>query len=62
MNNLILFLNSFIHYLYLFLLFGILIVVAVLIGIKVRKSKNLKEEVAQSAANIEAATVKKEES
>lgn len=62
MNNLILFINSFLQYLYLFLLFGILIVVAVLIGIKVRKSKNLKEEVAQSAANIEAATVKKEES
>lgn len=62
MNNLVLFLNAFMQYLYYFLLFVVLIVVAVFVGIKARKSKNLKEEVEQSAANIEAATVKKEES
>lgn len=58
MNNLILFLNSFLSYLLVFIVFAVLIVVAVLVGIKVRKSKNQKEEVASSAANIEAKTVK----
>lgn len=58
MNNLILFTNAFLSYLFMFLVFAVLIVVAVLAGIKVRKNKNKKEELAQSAANLEAAAVK----
>ena len=42
----------------MFIVFAVLIVIAALVGIKVRKSKNQKEEVASSAANIEAKTVK----
>ena len=60
MNNLILFLNSFLSYLLLFIVFAILIVIAILVGIKVRKSKNAKEEVEKSAANIEEAAKKNE--
>ena len=58
MNNLILFTNAFLSYLFMFLVFAVLIVAAVLAGIKVRKNKNKKEELAQSAANLEAAAVK----
>lgn len=58
MNNLILFTNAFLSYLFMFLVFAVLIVVAVLAGIKARKNKNKKEELAQSAANLEAAAVK----
>lgn len=61
MNNLILFLNSFLSYLLVFIVFAVLIVVAVLVGIKVRKSKNAKEEIEKSAANIEAAAVNSQE-
>lgn len=60
MNNLILFTNAFLSYLLVFLVFAVLIVVAVLVGIKVRKNKNKKDEIAKSASNIEAAAVKKE--
>ena len=46
MTNLILFLNSFLSYLLVYAVFGVLIVVAVLVGIKVRKNKNAKEALA----------------
>lgn len=60
MNNLILFVNSFLSYLIMFLVFLVLIVAAVFAGIKVRKNKNKKDEIAESAASLEAAAVKKE--
>lgn len=60
MTNFILFTNAFLSYLLVFLVFGILILVAVLVGIRVRKSKNNKEEIEASAKNIEEAAVKEE--
>ncbi|MBR6147285.1 MAG: hypothetical protein IKQ44_02880 [Lachnospiraceae bacterium] len=60
MNNLILFTNAFLSYLVLFLVFGALIVIAVFAGIKVRKNKNKKEEIENSAKNLEANAVSKE--
>lgn len=42
MNNLILFLNSFLSYLLLFIIMGVLIVIACVSGIKMRKSKDAK--------------------
>ncbi len=60
MNNLILFINSFLSYLIMFLVFLILIIAAVFAGIKVRKNKNKKDEIAESAASLEAAAVKNE--
>lgn len=46
MNNLILFLNSFLSYLLLFVIMIALVVVACIIGVKMRKSKDarLQEE------------------
>lgn len=43
MNNLILFLNSFVEYLIVFCIFVVLAGVAVFIGITLRKRKNAKE-------------------
>lgn len=61
MDNLILFVNNFLEYLIVFIVFAVCIVVAVLVGIKVRKSKNSKEEIKSAAANIEAVAVKQQE-
>ena len=61
MTKLILFVNAFLSYLLVFLVFAVLIVVAVLVGIKVRQSKNKKEEIEASANAIEAAAVKQAE-
>ncbi|MBR3634844.1 MAG: hypothetical protein IKN47_01505 [Lachnospiraceae bacterium] len=44
----------------MFLVFLILIIAAVFAGIKVRKNKNKKDEIAESAASLEAAAVKNE--
>ena len=49
MNNLILFLNSFLSYFLVMAVIVILVSIAVFIGIKMRKRKNL-----QSAAEIKA--------
>ena len=46
MNNFILFANSFLSYLLVYFVFAALIIIAVLVGIKVRKAKNDKEAVA----------------
>ena len=46
MNNFILFVNSFLSYLLVYFVFAALIIIAVLVGIKVRKAKNDKEAVA----------------
>lgn len=46
MNNLVLFLNGFLSYLLVYVVFAVGIVVAVIAGIKFRKSKNAKEAVA----------------
>ena len=43
MNNLIAFLSSFCSYLLVFVICIAIIVVAVIVGIKLRKSKNIKE-------------------
>ena len=59
MNNLILFLNSFLSYLLLFILIVVLVIVACVIGVKWRKSKDQKlavsggAEVEQSASGSE---------
>lgn len=42
MNNLILFLNSFLSYLLLFVIMAALVVIACVIGVKLRKSKDAK--------------------
>ena len=42
MNNLILFLNSFLSYLLVFVLIVVLVIIACVIGAKLRKSKDLK--------------------
>lgn len=55
MSSLILFLNSFLSYLLLFVLIVVLVIIACVIGVKWRKSKDLKnsqlEETDGSAAN-----------
>lgn len=50
MNNFILFLNEFSSYLFTYLVFMIAIVVAALLGIKVRKIKNEKESGTETVA------------
>lgn len=50
MANLITFVNAFLSYLILVGVFAVLAVVAVLIGIKLRKSKNLNTEKKQDTA------------
>ena len=47
MNNLILFVNSFLSYLLLMLIIVVIAGVAVFIGIKMRKNKNAKQEVVE---------------
>lgn len=44
MGNLILFLNSFLSYLLLFVIIAVLVIIACVIGVKWRKSKDLKNE------------------
>lgn len=59
MNNLILFLNSFLSYLLLFVFIVVLVIIACVIGAKWRMSKNKKlaaaggENVVQSVSNDE---------
>ena len=53
--SLVSFANAFLSYLFVFAVFLVLIVAAVFAGIKVRKNKNKKDEIARSAANLEAA-------
>lgn len=55
MNNLIAFTNTFLSYLLCFIVFGILILVAIFAGIKFRKNKNKKEELAKASENLEEA-------
>lgn len=62
MTNFIYFANAFLSYLLVFFVFLILIICGILVGIKMRKNKNKKEELAQAASNVEEAFVKKEES
>lgn len=50
MANLITFVNAFLSYLILVGVFAVLAVVAVLIGIKLRKNKNLNTEKTQDTA------------
>lgn len=61
MTNFIYFANAFLSYLLVFIVFAILIVCAVLVGIKVRKNKNKKEELEQAVSNVDEAFVEKEE-
>lgn len=53
MDNLILFLNSFMSYLLLFLICVAVIIIAVLIGIKLRKNKDAKDALLASKASEE---------
>ena len=53
MNNLILFVNSFLSYLLLMAVIVILAGIAVFIGIKLRKNKNAKVEQMQAATEQE---------
>ena len=50
MSNLILFINAFLSYLLVFVVITILIVAAILVGIKMRKNKNAKEALEQADA------------
>lgn len=61
MNNLIAFTNTFLSYLLCFIVFGVLILAAILLGIKLRKNKNKKEELAKASENIQDAFVKAKE-
>ncbi len=56
MNNLILFLNSFLSYLLLFVIMVALVVIACVIGVKLRKSKDarlLEEELLEKEETAE---------
>ena len=53
MTNLILFLNAFLSYLFLFLFIVALIIVACFIGIKWRKSKDAKAALADSGETVQ---------
>lgn len=59
MDNLILFLNSFMSYLLLFIICVAVIIVAVLIGIKLRKNKDAKEAVSLDEAASKDSSVQK---
>lgn len=61
MNNLIAFTNTFLSYLLCFIVFGVLILASILLGIKLRKNKNKKEELAKASENIQDAFVKAKE-
>lgn len=50
MNNLILFINSFLSYLLVFVVIVVVVAVAVAIGITLRKKKDAKEMALESAA------------
>ena len=56
MNNVILFLNSFLSYLLLFVLIVALVIIACVIGVKWRKSKDAKLAVAGGAEPEQAAS------
>lgn len=61
MTNFIFFANAFLSYLIVFFVFLILIVAGVLVGIKMRKNKNKKEELEKAVSNVDEAFVQKEE-
>lgn len=61
MNNLIAFTNTFLSYLLCFIVFGVLILAAILLGIKLRKNKNKKEELNKASDNLEEAFVQANE-
>ncbi len=56
MTNLVLFLNSFLSYLLLVVVFVLVIGIAVFIGIKLRRNKNAKEAAETSSETKEAGT------
>lgn len=53
MSNLIAFLNMFLSYLLVFVIFMVCIVTAVIVGVKCRKSKNQKEAATQNEEIVE---------
>lgn len=61
MNNLIAFTNTFLSYLLCFIVFGVLILLAIFMGIKLRKNKNKKEEINKASDNLEEAFVQANE-
>ena len=61
MNNLIAFTNTFLSYLLCFIVFGVLILLAIFMGIKLRKNKNKKEELNKASDNLEEAFVQANE-
>lgn len=60
MHNFTLFFNTFLSNLLVFLVFGVLIVAAVLLGIRLRKSKNMKDDLKEASGNLEEAFVKEQ--
>lgn len=60
MHNFTLFFNTFLSNLLVFLVFGVLIVAAVLLGIRLRKSKNKKDDLKEASGNLEEAFVKEQ--
>lgn len=60
MHNFTLFFNTFLSNLFVFLVFGVLIVAAVLLGIRLRKSKNKKDDLKEASGNLEEAFVKEQ--
>lgn len=60
MHNFTLFFNTFLSNLLVFLVFGVLIVSAVLLGIRLRKSKNKKDDLKEASGNLEEAFVKEQ--
>lgn len=61
MYNLIMFTNTFLSYLLCFVVFSVLILAAIFAGIKMRKVKNNKVELAQASDNLEKSFVDKQE-
>lgn len=61
MYNLIMFTNTFLSYLLCFVVFSVLILAAIFVGIKMRKVKNNKVELAQASDNLEKSFVDKQE-
>lgn len=53
MSNLIAFINMFLSYFLVFAIFAACIFAAVFVGIKLRKSKNLKEETVRKEETME---------
>ena len=53
MANLVLFINSFLSYLLVVVVFVLVASIAVFVGIKLRKNKNIKDAAGEAAENIE---------